>query len=169
MAAVTSSMRDRTGRTLEEWVEAVRTSGVDPLDQNEVRKWLKAEHGVPQNSQWAIAFETAKQSGWVEPTVEQYIDQQYSGPKVALRPIFDAARRLIEELGTDVRVEGRGTYTPFVRARQFAAISFSGGHRERSDPDRRLRRIRKTPQPQPIRPSGPLLVHRIHQHRLHPG
>ncbi|WP_252858593.1 DUF4287 domain-containing protein [Rhodococcus erythropolis] len=59
-------MRDRTGRTLEEWVEAVRTSGVDPLDQNEVRKWLKAEHGVPQNSQWAIAFETAKQSGWAE-------------------------------------------------------------------------------------------------------
>ena len=109
MAAVTSSMRDRTGRTLEEWVEAVRTSGVDPLDQNEVRKWLKAEHGVPQNSQWAIAFETAEQSGWVEPTVEQYIDQQYSGPKAALRPIFDAARRLIEELGTDVRVEGRGT------------------------------------------------------------
>ena len=123
MAAVTSSMRDRTGRTLEEWVEAVRTSGVDPLDQNEVRKWLKAEHGVPQNSQWAIAFETAEQSGWVEPTVEQYIDQQYSGPKAALRPIFDAARRLIEELGTDVRVEGRGTYTPFVRARQFAAIA----------------------------------------------
>ena len=66
MAAVTSSMRDRTGRTLEEWVKAVRTSGVDPLDQNEVRKWLKAEHGVPQNSQWAIAFETAEQSGWVE-------------------------------------------------------------------------------------------------------
>ena len=59
MAAVTSSMRDRTGRTLEEWVEAVRTSGVDPLDQNEVRKWLKAEHGVPQNTQWAIAFEAA--------------------------------------------------------------------------------------------------------------
>nr|WP_095969945.1 DUF5655 domain-containing protein [Rhodococcus erythropolis] len=123
MAAVTSSMRDRTGRTLEEWVEAVRTSGVDPLDQNEVRKWLKAEHGVPQNTQWAIAFEAATQAGWVEPTVEQYIDQQYSGPKAALRPIFDAARRLIEELGTDVRVEGRGTYTPFVRARQFAAIA----------------------------------------------
>jgi len=123
MAAVTSSMRDRTGRTLEEWVEAVRTSGVDPLDQNEVRKWLKAEHGVPQNTQWAIAFEAAKQAGWVEPTVEQYIDQQYSGPKAALRPIFDTARRLIEELGTDVRVEGRGTYTPFVRARQFAAIA----------------------------------------------
>src|SRR3546814_9249407 len=91
MAAVTSSRRDRTRRTLEEWVEAVRTSGVDPLDQNEVRKWLKAEHGVPQNSQWAIAFETAEQSGWVEPTVEQYIDQQYSGPKAALRPIRSEA------------------------------------------------------------------------------
>ncbi len=153
MAAVTSSMRDRTGRTLEEWVEAVRTSGVDPLDQNEVRKWLKAEHGVPQNSQWAIAFETAEQSGWVEPTVEQYIDQQYSGPKAALRPIFDAARRLIEELGADVRVEGRGTYTPFVRARQFAAIA--AATKARAEPTRPSFALANSPPSQrPPRPES---------------
>lgn len=123
MAAVTTSMRERTGRTLDEWVEAVLASGIDPVDQNEARKWLKAEHGIPQNSQWAIAFEAARRAGWVEPTVEQYIDQQYTGPKSALRPIFDHLRRHLEQLGPDVRVEGRGTYTPFVRARQFAAVA----------------------------------------------
>ena len=37
MDSVTDSMKERTGKTLEEWVEAVRASGVDPLDQRTVR------------------------------------------------------------------------------------------------------------------------------------
>ena len=39
--AVTESMKERTGRTLEEWVALVAASGIDPLDQNAVRRWLK--------------------------------------------------------------------------------------------------------------------------------
>jgi hypothetical protein len=50
--AVSASMAARTGRTLDEWVALVQgSSGVDPLDQNAVRRWLKDVHGVPQNSQ----------------------------------------------------------------------------------------------------------------------
>ena len=55
MGAVSASLAERTGRSLDEWVALVQTSGIDPLDQNAVRRWLRAEHGVPQNSQWAIA------------------------------------------------------------------------------------------------------------------
>lgn len=123
MAAVTDSMRERTGRTLEEWVSLVQASGIDPLDQNAVRKWLKARHGVLQNSQWAIADAVAQAAGWVRPSQDEYVDQQYAGPKAALRPIFDRLRAVIEGLGDDVRMEGRSTYTPFVRKRQFAAIA----------------------------------------------
>jgi hypothetical protein len=123
MAAVTESMRERTGRSLEEWVSLVEGSGVDPLDQNAVRGWLKQVHGVRQNSQWAIAFAAAEAAGWVRPDVEGYVDAQYSGPKAALRPVFDRVRATTEALGDDVRVEGRGGYTPFVRRRQFAAVA----------------------------------------------
>lgn len=129
MAAVTESLKKRTGRTLEEWVAVVVTSGIDPLDQNAVRRWLKAEYGVPQNSQWAIANAAARAAGWVPPTVEEYIEQQYSGPKAGLRPIFDRLRALILGLGDDVRAEGRGTYTPFVRRRQFAAVAAAARNR----------------------------------------
>jgi predicted transport protein len=122
MAAVSASMRQRTGRSLDEWVAAVQSSGINPLDQNAVRRWLKAEHGVPQNSQWAIAFEAARAAGWVEPTVEDYIAKQYEGAKAPLRPIYDAVASAALELGDDVRAEGRSTYVPFVRARQFAAV-----------------------------------------------
>jgi len=125
MDSVIDSMKERTGKTLEEWVEMVRTSGVEPLDQKAVRNWLKAEHGVLQNSQWAIADAAARAAGWVRPSVEGYIDSQYQGEKAALRPIFDALREIIEDLGEDVTVEGRGGYTPFVRKRQFAAVQAS--------------------------------------------
>ena len=125
MDSVTDSMKERTGKTLEEWVLAVQASGVDTLDQKAVRNWLKTEHGILQNSQWAIADAAARAAGWARPSVEGYIDSQYQDEKATLRPIFDSLREIIEELGEDVSAEGRGGYTPFVRRRQFAAIQAS--------------------------------------------
>lgn len=124
MSSVTDSMKERTGKTLEEWVAAVQLTGIDPLDQKAVRNWLK-EQGVLQNSQWAIADAAARAAGWERPSVEGYIDSQYQGEKTALRPIFDTLREIIEGLGDDITVEGRGGYTPFVRKRQFAAVQAS--------------------------------------------
>ena len=123
MSAVTDSMAERTGRSLEQWVALLAKSGVDPLDQNAVRRWLREVHGVKQNSQWAIADAAAREAGWVRPSVEEYVDGQYTGPKAALRPIFDAVHSAALALGDDVVVEGRGTYVPFVRKRQFAAVA----------------------------------------------
>src|SRR5512135_2046093 len=129
MAAVTRSMRERTGRSLEEWLELVRESGIDPLDQNAVRRWLKSEHGIPQNSQWAIADSAARAAGWQPPTVEEYVAQQYGGKKAGLRPLFDRLRAILESFGDDVTIEGRGTYTPFIRRRQFVAIAAATAQR----------------------------------------
>jgi Domain of unknown function (DUF5655)/Domain of unknown function (DUF4287) len=123
MSAVSASLAERTGRTMDEWVALVRASGIDPLDQNAVRRWLRTEHGVAQNSQWAIADAAARGAGWVRPSTAEYIDSQYTGAKAALRPIYDALAAAAGELGDDVTVEGRGSYTPFVRGRQFAAAA----------------------------------------------
>ncbi len=123
LSAVTGSLAARTGRSLEQWLALVESSGLDPLDQNAVRGWLRREHGVPQNSQWAIADAAARAAGWVPPTVAEYVDQQYAGAKAALRPVYDALAAAITDLGDDVTVEGRGTYIPFVRGRQFAAVA----------------------------------------------
>src|SRR5690606_31065279 len=86
MRAVSESMKERTGRTLDDWVSLVRSSGIDPLDQNAVRRWLKDEHDVPQNTRYAIADAAARAAGWSPPDLEEYIDRQYSGAKAALRP-----------------------------------------------------------------------------------
>jgi hypothetical protein len=59
----------------------------------------------------------------VPPTIEEYIEEQYSGPKAYLRPIFERIREIVEALGDDLRMEGRVTYIPFVRRRQFLAVA----------------------------------------------
>jgi predicted transport protein len=123
MQAVTASMQERTGRTLEEWVALVEASGLDALDQQSVRRWLKAEHGVLQNSQWAIADAAARAAGWTAPTIDEYVAQQYDGAKASLRPVYERLHSFLTALGDDVSVEGRATYIPFVRARQFVAVA----------------------------------------------
>lgn len=131
MAAVSASINERTGRSLDDWVRAVLASGLDPLDQNSVRNWLKREHGIPQNTQWAIADAAARAAGWQRLSAEEYALSQYAGDKAHLWPIFEKLRALLLGLGVDVVMEGRGTYTPFVRKRQFAAVAAAA--RERVD------------------------------------
>ena len=53
----------------------------------------------------------------------EYLDRQYAGAQAALRPVYEALAAAIGKLGDDVSVEGRGSYIPFVRGRQFAAIA----------------------------------------------
>ena len=123
MAAVTTSMTERTGRSLEQWLALVRESGPHPLDQRAVRAWLKDVHGVPQNSQWAIADAAATGAGWQRPDVDGYTDALYNGSKAHLRPIHDAIVTLAEALGEDTRREGRGSYIPVIRRTQFVAVA----------------------------------------------
>jgi hypothetical protein len=123
MSALTATMAERTGRTVEEWVEAVKEAGLDPLDQKSVRAWLRDVHGVPQNSQWAIADAAARGAGWQRPDTDSYTDALYDGKKAHLRPIHDAIITLAEGLGEDAHREGRATYIVVIRRTQFLAVT----------------------------------------------
>lgn len=122
MAAIVTGLKDRTGRTLPEWVEAVRQAGLDPVDQKSVRAWLR-DQGVPQNSRWAIADAAAREAGWAPPNVEEATDSLYSGKKESLRPLHDAIVEMTHALGEDIEVQARGTYIPLVRGTQFLALA----------------------------------------------
>lgn len=123
MAAVSRSMRERTGKTVEEWVAAVEASGLDPLDQKAVRAWLKSEHGMAQNSQWTVADAAARKAGWTPPSVEESADALYSGAKAPLRPLHDRVLELATGMGDDAEAQQRGTYIPVVRKSQFLAVA----------------------------------------------
>ncbi|OKJ95202.1 hypothetical protein AMK26_32080 [Streptomyces sp. CB03234] len=123
MDKVTGTLKERTGRDVDAWVDLVRTSGPDPLDQNAVRNWLRTEHKLTKPVQWAISLEAARRAGWSEPSEDEQVDAQYSGRKAALRPVHDRVAELATALAADVEREIRSTYVAFTRARQFAAVA----------------------------------------------
>ena len=117
---------EKTGRSLEEWIELVQKSG-RPTEK-ERREWLKTEHKMGTNSAWWIA-ERAEGKGVEDgdpeaylKAAEKYVEAQYAGPKSHLRPIFDRILELAFAIGVDVKACPCQTIVPLYRRHVFAQI-----------------------------------------------
>jgi hypothetical protein len=122
-----ANLIQRTGKTLEEWVEIARRDG--PPTEAGRQAWLKDTHGF-----------TTNYAGWVAErsfgrgAPEQYdpvgmVEEQYSGSKAALRPIYDALLGLGLGMGEDVRACPCATIVPLYRKHVFAQIKPSTNKR----------------------------------------
>ena len=121
-----ASLREKTGRTLEEWVRLVQGEG--PPSDAERRAWLKVEHGLGTISAWSIA-ERAAGRGTEEDdpatylrAAEGWVAAMFAGKRAALRPVYDALLRLGTSLGDDVRVCPCQTIVPLYRRHVFAQV-----------------------------------------------
>jgi uncharacterized protein DUF5655/uncharacterized protein DUF4287 len=117
---------EKTGRSVEEWIALVQKSG--PPTEKERREWLKKEYKLGTNTAWWIA-ERADGKGTEEDspeaylkTAEAWVEAQYSGPRAALRPIYDELLKLGFSLGKDVKASPCKTMVPFYRNHVFAQI-----------------------------------------------
>lgn len=121
-----AGLLQKTGRTLEEWIELVQDEG--PETEKERRAWLKAEYGLGTNASWWIAERAdgrAAEDG--DPTAylkaaEGYVSAMFSGKKSGLRPIYDKILEIARGLGTDVKVCPCKTIVPLYRHHVFAEI-----------------------------------------------
>jgi len=121
-----AELKEKTGRSLNEWIALVKKEG--PKDEKSRREWLKSKHKLGMNNAWWIA-ERAEGKGWEGDTPEaylkaaiQYVEGQYAGPKVKLRPIYDELLTLGKSLGNDVRACPCKTIVPLYREHVFAQI-----------------------------------------------
>lgn len=121
-----AGLKDKTGRTLEEWVEFIQKEG--PKDEKARKEWLKTKHKLGTNSAWFLA-ERADGRGDEEDSPEKYlktavlyVEEQYSGPKAKLRPIYDELLKLGKSAGPDVKACPCKTIVPFYRNHVFAQI-----------------------------------------------
>jgi hypothetical protein len=117
---------EKTGRSLEEWIEFTRKSG--PATEKERREWLKAEHRLGTNSARCIA-ERADGKGTEEDTpegylqaAEQYVEAMFLGPRAALRPLYDELLKIALGLGKDVKASPGKTAVSLYRNHVFANL-----------------------------------------------
>ena len=121
-----AELKEKTGRSLNAWIALARKEG--PQAENDLREWLKTTHKLGTNSAWWIA-ERARGSGGEEDSPEKYlavapkyVEQQYSGRKAALRPVYEQLLQVAAALGADVKACPCKTMVPLYRRHVFAQI-----------------------------------------------
>ena len=70
MQAWIAGLHQKTGRTLDEWIDLVQEEGPEP--EPERRAWLKAKHGMGTNASWWIA-QRAEGKGMEDGDPEAYL------------------------------------------------------------------------------------------------
>jgi hypothetical protein len=117
---------EKTGRSLDEWIELTRKSG--PPTEKERRDWLKKEHKFGTNSAICIA-ERAEGKGTEDDTpegyleaAEQWVEAMFSGPKAALRPLYDDLLKIALGIGPDAKASPGKTAVSLYRNHVFANL-----------------------------------------------
>jgi hypothetical protein len=121
-----ATLKDKTGRSLDEWLALVQKSG--PKTEKERRAWLKTVHGLGMNTAGGIAEHAEpKGSEFASPAAylaaaEKYVEGMFSGPKAALLPLYDELLRLGLGIGKDAKACPCKTMVPLYRHHVFAQI-----------------------------------------------
>jgi Domain of unknown function (DUF5655) len=121
-----AELKERTGRTLEEWQAHIVKDG--PKDLAERREWLKARYKLGTNTAWWLAERADGQPTWDESPgaylaiAPKYVDEMFAGPKAALRPLADALMRLAMDVADDIKFCPCKTIIPFYREHVIAQI-----------------------------------------------
>jgi len=121
-----ASLKQNTGRSLEEWLKLIRNSG--PSTEKERRAWLKSEHRLGLNyASWIVARAGGEDDDFSSPeayidAAEKYVEAMFSGGKAGLRPIYNALLKLGLGLGKDAKASPCKTMVPLYRKHVFAQI-----------------------------------------------
>ena len=118
-------LKEKTGHSLEEWMALIQKHG--PADERGRRAWLKTKHKLGTNGAWWLAERAGGKGGEDDPesylrSAVRNVEEQYSGAKEKLQPIYDELLRLGKSMGADVKACPCKTIVPLYRKHVFAQI-----------------------------------------------
>jgi predicted transport protein len=118
--AMVANMPEKTGRSIEEWTTLLAERKDEK--HNDIIKHLKAEHGLTHGYANMIAHILRGGMDSFNRNDDSLVDQQFSGAKADLRPIYEKLRETAMGLGSDVMITPTKSYVAFRRNRQFITI-----------------------------------------------
>lgn len=123
-ATMPATLEATTGRSLASWQETVRGLGLDKHGQ--IVAALKRDHGLSHGYANMLAL---LHTGYGKAAEDELVAGLFSGPKAALRPIYDRLLAVVEALGQDVVIAPKKTMVSFRRSKQFACFTPSSAKR----------------------------------------
>jgi hypothetical protein len=119
-AAMIAGLREKTGKSLEDWLKILRASKL--TKHKEFVELLKKTHGVTHGFANMIALQALQSDSHTVSDTDALVDAQYAGPKAELRPIYEALLKAIGKFGKDIEVSPKKAYVSIRRNKQFAII-----------------------------------------------
>ncbi|WDI30418.1 DUF4287 domain-containing protein [Hyphococcus flavus] len=119
--AMIANMKEKTGKTLDQWLTVAKKSGQEKHGQ--VVKFLKSEHGLTHGFANLVAHKFLQSdAASAEGGDDALVAAQYAGPKSDLKPIYEALIKAVRAFGKDVEIAPKKTYVSIRRNKQFALI-----------------------------------------------
>lgn len=119
LASMIANMKEKTGKTLPQWIKLVGKSGLEKHGQ--IVKQLKADHGIGHGFANLIANQ-ALAAGKAPAASADLVAAQYAGKKAELKPIYDALIEAVHGFGKDVEIAPKKSYVSLRRNKQFGLI-----------------------------------------------
>lgn len=119
VAKMEANIAENTGKSVAEWVKAVKASGLEKHGQ--IVKWLKSDHDFTHGYANLVAHRALKSSN-LEADDDDMVAAQYAGPKADLKPIYDKVIGLVEGFGDGLEVAPKKAYVSLRHKKQFALV-----------------------------------------------
>lgn len=110
---------EKTGKTLQEWVDIVRNQSFEKHGQ--IMTFLKKDHGMTHGYANMVALK-ARESDEGPPDDTSLLQAQYAKGKEHLKPIHDALIERIRVFGPDIEIVPKKGSVSVRRKRQFTLI-----------------------------------------------
>ncbi len=115
LANMVANLKDKTGKSLDEWLGLARTSGQGK--HGALVAWLKAEHGLGHGYANLVAHKTfgsdAGSSG-----DDDLMVAMFEGPRASMKPVYDKVAAIVSRLD-GVEFAPKKGYVSFRRNKQF--------------------------------------------------
>ena len=115
LRAMIANFPEKTGKSLEAWLEVVRASGL--AKHGQIVTHLKKDHGMTHGYANLVSQMALKPA----PDTD-LVSAQYAGAKEGLRSIYEAVAAAAEALGGDVELSPKKTYVSLRRSKQFGLV-----------------------------------------------
>lgn len=118
-ATMIANLREKTGKTLEQWLFIAQTTGL--AKHGEIVRMLKGDHGLTHGYANLVAHKLLNGDAGSKAGAD-LVAAQYAGAKAGLKPIYDAVIKAVTALGKDVEVAPKKAYVSLRRRKQFAIV-----------------------------------------------
>lgn len=128
IASQIANLEKSSGKTLAEWMDIVRASGLEKHGQ--AVAFLKSEHGIGHGYANLVVIKTREADAGGALGDEDLVASHYTGRHAPLRSAYDAVIAAVAKFGDDVELAPKKTYVSLRRRKQFGSVGPAAGQLE---------------------------------------